>query len=207
MSKPVCINITIAESPGGGRQRRERLPSRVSCLHVLGSAHQLRCAVRMETEAGLAEKSRCVCVCLWVPRARPMLVLASGARTKSASCLRGSSAEPSGCRHWHFSHAHVSTLPRCWLKKKKSRFCQWWKQENVNDSLNFSQAWETDVIIQFITRKMSRSSTHVMSWLMMWEPMRKLFPLLELEDFQGNVLFLFPVLYIHACFPNITNLD
>lgn len=61
MSKPVCINITIAESPGGGRQRRERLPSRVPCLHVLGSA-QLRCAVRLETEAELAEKSRCVCV-------------------------------------------------------------------------------------------------------------------------------------------------
>lgn len=72
--------------------------------------------------------------------------------------------------------------------------------ENVNDFLNFSQASETDVIIQFITRKMSCSSMHVMSWLMMWEPMRKLFPLLELEDFQADVLFLFPVIYTHTWF-------
>lgn len=72
--------------------------------------------------------------------------------------------------------------------------------ENVNDFLNFSQAWETDVIIQFITKKMSCSSMHVMSWLMMWEPMRKLFPLLELEGFQVNVLFLFPVTYTYRCF-------
>lgn len=202
MSKPVCINITIAESPGGGNACPLASPA---CM-CRGGGSRTRCGVvRVGREAELAERSRCARMFV-VPRAHPVLVAASGAHTKSAACLRGSCTEPFSCRHWHFSHAHVSTLPRCWFKKK-SRFCQWWKQENVNDSLNFSQAWETDVIIQFITRKMSCSSTHVMSWLMMWEPMRKLFPLLELEDFQGNVLFRFPVMYTHACFSNITNLD
>lgn len=192
------------------RQERESLPSRVLRLHVPGrrcSASRVRRVLRTErkNESELPEKRGCVCVGLGT-QSLSMLVSAGGEvvcarREAPFGCMEHTRicARPSSCRHRGFSHAHVSMLPRCLFKKKEKKKSQWWKQENVNDFLNFSQAWKTDVIIQFITRKMSCSSVHVMSWLMMWEPMRKLFPLLELEGFQVDVLFLFPVMHTHTC--------
>lgn len=81
MSKAVCINITIAEIPGRGRQERESLPSRAFCLHVLESrftaTQKVRCVVMMERKSELSEKSRCVYALLY-PEPISVSMLASG---------------------------------------------------------------------------------------------------------------------------------